>query len=89
MLILSDTNPFLETVNDGVVGGGYGPLGGYGVVTLVSASGEYFRIWASCQLLRCSLEGSGLGSREGQSNISIMISNWMEIRTIGCSVRLQ
>ena len=32
---LSDTNPFLETVKDGVQGGGYGPVGGIGIVVHV------------------------------------------------------
>ena len=31
---LSDTNLFPETVKDGDTGGGYGPVGGMGIVVL-------------------------------------------------------
>ena len=36
---LNDTNPFPETVNDEGAGGGYGPVGGMGIVYTGFASG--------------------------------------------------
>lgn len=45
----------------GVQGGGYGPVGGMGIVYMGFASGEDFRSWARWQLLGDSLEGSDLG----------------------------
>ena len=42
---LATPDPFLETVNDGGIGGGYGPWHPMGIVFIGFASGEYFRIW--------------------------------------------
>ena len=63
---LNDTNPFPETVKDEGVGGGYGPVGGMGIVVLgLCQRGGTLRFGLVGNYLGAVLEGRTLGNVSG------------------------